>query len=248
MQISSAFVLFVSSNTFSMWQISFLLKIIQIRKELLFKNKIFKNFHDYHPKYSYIYIDNFFNIFPLKFFQVFLTMALSGTYTLARPSDHTVGKKRLKSSPVIKNIAKTVYKRSVSSLVDKKLLDTTFEIGLSKFEAIKAIELAILRMLSTQIDALTAHVQKSDVLDVLNSPVNKFITEEVLNSLLSGKDEKNISPFNTQQQPFDEAWLREDNYVKIPMIHENTGELPSMKPSFEKEEESLPATGEEFLV
>lgn len=48
MQISSAFVLFVSSNTFfSMWQISFLLKIIQIRKELLFKNKIFKNFHDY---------------------------------------------------------------------------------------------------------------------------------------------------------------------------------------------------------
>lgn len=175
-------------------------------------------------------------------------MALSGTYTLARPSDRTVGEKHLKSSPVITNIAKTIHKRSISRLVDDKLMDTTFEIGLAKFEAVKTIELAILRMLSTQIDALTARVQKSDVLDLLNSPITKLITEEVLGSLLLDKNDKNISPFNSEQQSFDEAWLREN--TKIPLIHENTDEkLPSMKPSFfEKEEESWPVPSEEFSV
>lgn len=174
-------------------------------------------------------------------------MALSGTYTLARPNDH-VGEKHLKSSPVIKNIAKAIHKRSISRLVDNKLIDTTFEIGLSKFEAIKAIQLAILRMLSTQIDALTARVQKSDVLDLLNLPIIKFITEEVLGSLLSDTNDKNISPSDFQQQSFDEPWLREN--IEIPMIHENTDEkLSSMKPSlFEKEEESLPVSNEEFPV
>ncbi|XP_043804412.1 uncharacterized protein LOC122721160 [Apis laboriosa] len=179
---------------------------------------------------------------------VFLTMALSGTYTLARPNDH-VGEKHLKSSPVIKNIAKAIHKRSISRLVDDKLIDTTFEIGLSKFEAIKAIELAILRMLSSQIDALTTRVQKSDVLDLLNLPIIKFITEEVLSgSLLSDKNDKNISPSDFQQQSFDETWLREN--IEIPVIHENTNEkLSSMKPSlFEKEEESLPVSNEEFPV
>ncbi|XP_003693166.1 uncharacterized protein LOC100868004 [Apis florea] len=171
----------------------------------------------------------------------FLTMALSGTYTLARPNDHTIGEKQLKS-------ANTIHERSISKLVDDKLIDTTFEIGLSKFEAIKTIKLAILRMLSTQIEALTVRVQKSDVLDLLNSPITKFISEEILGSLLLS-DNKNISPFNLQQQSLDAFLLREN--MEIPVIHENTNvKLPLMEPSFlEKEEESLPVPGnEEFSV
>lgn len=168
-------------------------------------------------------------------------MALSGTYTLARPNDHTIGEKQLKS-------ANTIHERSISKLVDDKLIDTTFEIGLSKFEAIKTIKLAILRMLSTQIEALTVRVQKSDVLDLLNSPITKFISEEILGSLLLS-DNKNISPFNLQQQSLDAFLLREN--MEIPVIHENTNvKLPLMEPSFlEKEEESLPVPGnEEFSV
>ena len=60
-------------------------------------------------------------------------------------------------------------------MINDKIISSAITIGMTKFETIKTIKLAILNLLSTKIEVLMNQIQNIDVLDLLDSPTVQFV-------------------------------------------------------------------------
>ena len=58
--------------------------------------------------------------------------------------------------------------------INDKIISNAITIGITKFETIKTIKLALLNLLSTKIEVLMNEIQNTDVLDLLDSPTVQF--------------------------------------------------------------------------
>lgn len=60
-------------------------------------------------------------------------------------------------------------------MINDKIINSAITIGMTKFETIKTIKLAILNLLSTKIEVLMNQIQNIDVLDLLELPTVQFV-------------------------------------------------------------------------
>ncbi|XP_043526372.1 uncharacterized protein LOC122537350 [Frieseomelitta varia] len=86
-----------------------------------------------------------------------------------------------KESKIIEENAVVDYvktKRHINKdlrMINDKIISNAITMGMATFEAIKAIKLAILNLLSTKIEVLMNQIENLDVLDLLDSPTVQFV-------------------------------------------------------------------------
>lgn len=74
-----------------------------------------------------------------------------------------------------------------------KILSNVLGLGMAKLEFNKSVKLAVLKLLATEIEVLTNNVQSSNVFDLMNSPVFKFLMN-ILGPLSSKNSDRILFP------------------------------------------------------
>ncbi|KAK1124027.1 hypothetical protein K0M31_007053 [Melipona bicolor] len=81
--------------------------------------------------------------------------------------------------------------------INDKIISSAITIGMTKFETIKTIKLAILNLLSTKIEVLMNEIQNIDVLDLLDSPTIQFFMS-ILEKLTTKSSDDFLLPESRQ--------------------------------------------------
>ncbi|KOX69450.1 hypothetical protein WN51_05613 [Melipona quadrifasciata] len=81
--------------------------------------------------------------------------------------------------------------------IKDKIISSAITIGMTKFETIKTIKLAILNLLSTKIEVLMNEIQNIDVLDLLDSPTIQFFMS-ILEKLTTKSSDDFLFPESRQ--------------------------------------------------
>ncbi|KOC63143.1 hypothetical protein WH47_02652 [Habropoda laboriosa] len=122
--------------------------------------------------------------------------------------------------------------------MDNQLVNTLVDVELSKLSAIKVIKLALLNLLSTQIQSATDELQNSSITDLLESPIFSFIVETLL-PLLSGKDSTKIwNVLFPNLSNSNDVWPHE--HLGTPVIHEGKSTTVSKEALFEDSSSTIP--------